>query len=134
MRTYVLDASAFLAFLDGKPGAIKVADCLTEAQRGRAAVLMSAINCGEAYGVLLRLYGRDRATSTMSAAHPLPITVEDATRQRSLAAAEIKETYKLYYSDSFAAALALEHKATLVTSDSDFRRLGHGFPILWLKN
>ena len=42
-------------------------------------------------------------------------------------------TYKLHYSDSFAAALALEHKATLVTSDSDFRRLGHNFPVLWLK-
>jgi predicted nucleic acid-binding protein len=35
--------------------------------------------------------------------------------------------------DSFAAALAIEHQATLVTSDSDFRKLGHGFPVVWLK-
>jgi predicted nucleic acid-binding protein len=40
----------------------------------------------------------------------------------------------MYYADSFAAALAIEHKATLVTSDSDFRKLGHGFPVVWLKN
>jgi predicted nucleic acid-binding protein len=40
----------------------------------------------------------------------------------------------MYYADSFAAALAIEHKATLVTSDSDFKKLGHGFPVLWLKN
>ena len=53
--------------------------------------------------------------------------------QRAFRAAEVKSKYKLYYVDSFAAALAIEHKATLVTSDSDFRRLGHGFPVLWLK-
>jgi predicted nucleic acid-binding protein len=35
--------------------------------------------------------------------------------------------------DAFAAALAIEHKATPVTSDSHFRKLGHSFPIVWLK-
>jgi hypothetical protein len=38
-----------------------------------------------------------------------------------------------WYVDAFAAALAIENKATLVTSDSDFRKLGHNFPIVWLK-
>jgi predicted nucleic acid-binding protein len=50
-----------------------------------------------------------------------------------MSAADVRVRYKLYYADSFAAALAIEKKATLVTGDSDFRRLGHGFPILWLK-
>ncbi len=45
----------------------------------------------------------------------------------------MKAKFKLYYVDSFAAALAVANKATLVTSDSDFRRLGHGFPVVWLK-
>jgi predicted nucleic acid-binding protein len=57
----------------------------------------------------------------------------DSTPQRALRAADIKSKYELYYVDAFAAALAIEHKATLVTSDSDFRRLGHSFPIVWLK-
>jgi predicted nucleic acid-binding protein len=69
----------------------------------------------------------------MSAVRPLPVQLIDATPRRALDAAEVKAKYKLYYADSFAAALALEYKATLVTSDSDFRRLGHGFPLLWLK-
>ena len=133
MKTYVLDTSALLAFIDGKPGAVKVRDCLNEALRGRAAVFMSAINYGEVYGVLLRLYGRDRALSTMSAVHPLPINIADATRQRALDTAETKLKYKLYYADGFAAALAIELTASLVTSDSDFRRLSHSFPIVWLK-
>jgi predicted nucleic acid-binding protein len=52
---------------------------------------------------------------------------------RAFHAAEVKSKYKLYYVDCFAAALAIEDKAALVTSDSDFRRLGHDFPMLWLK-
>ena len=63
----------------------------------------------------------------------MPIEIHDVTLQRAFHAAEVKAKYKLYYVDAFTAALALEHKATLVTSDADFRRLGHSFPVLWLK-
>jgi len=45
----------------------------------------------------------------------------------------VKTKYNLYYVDSFAAALAIEHKAILVTNDSDFRKLGRTVPVLWLK-
>ena len=133
MKTYVFDASALFAFLQKKPGASKVSELLKEAMRGRAAIFMSAVNYGEVYGGVLREHGPERARATMSAVHPLPISFVDATPQRAFQAAEVKAKYKLYYLDSFAAALALEHKATLVTSDSDFRRLGHSFPIVWLK-
>ena len=69
----------------------------------------------------------------VQAVSPLRIEIVDATPQRSCKAADVKAKYKLYYADAFAAALAIEHKATLVTSDSDFRKLGHAFPVLWLK-
>jgi predicted nucleic acid-binding protein len=39
----------------------------------------------------------------------------------------------LPYADSFAAALAVRERATLVTSDPDFERLGKQVPILWLR-
>jgi len=68
------------------------------------------------------------------AVRPLPFELLDVTPQRACQAAEIKTKYKLYYVDSFAAALAIEQKATLVTSDSDFRKLGHVFPVVWLRN
>lgn len=133
MKTYVLDASALLAFLAEKPES-KVDECFREALRGRAQVLMSAANYGEVYSKLLREHGRDQAQATLTVIHPLPITLEDVTPQRAIQAAEVKLKYKLYYVDAIAAALALEYKATLVTSDSDFRRLGHSFPIAWLKS
>ena len=133
MKTYVFDASALFVFLQKKPGAPKVNELLKEAMRGRAAIFMSAVNYGEVYGSILRAYGPDGARATMSAVHPLPISFVDATPQRAFRAAEVKVKYKLYHLDSFVAALALEQKGTLVTSDSDFRRLGQSVPIVWLK-
>lgn len=133
MKSYVFDASALFSFLQEKPGARKVNELLKAAIRGRAEIRMSAVSFGEVYGAVLREHGRERARAIMNAVQPLPITLVDATPQRAFLAAEVKVRYKLYYVDSFAAALTIEHKATLVTSDSDFRRLGHSFPTLWLK-
>jgi|SRR5580693_7699753 predicted nucleic acid-binding protein len=133
MKTYVLDASALFAFLQDGPGASKVDVALKEAVRGRARILMAAVNYGEVYGLILRVHGPEGALNAVYAVNPLPIEILDATPQRALRAAEIKAKHKLYYADAFAAALAIEHKATLMTSDSDFRKLGHGFPVVWLK-
>jgi predicted nucleic acid-binding protein len=133
MKTYVLDAGALFAFLRDKPGASQVDDLLREALRGRARLVMSAVNYGEVYGLILRQNGQEQALAAIQAVSPLPIEVLDATPQRACKAADVKAKHKLYYADSFAAALAIEHKAALVTSDSDFRKLGHSFPGVWLK-
>jgi ribonuclease VapC len=133
VRIYVFDASALWAFLQHSRAAAKVRDLLKEAMHGRAEILMSAVNFGEVYALVLREHGMDRARSTIGALRRLPITFPDATVQRCCQAAEVKIRHKIAYADAFAAALAIESKGTLVTSDSDFRRLGHTFPVLWLK-
>ena len=134
MKTYVFDASALFAFLRDRPGASKVDELMKEARRGRAKLMMSSVNYGEVYGLILREFGPEQALSAAYAVRPLPIELLDVTPQRALKAADVKAKYRLYYVDSFAAALAVEQKATLVTSDSDFRKLGHIFPVVWLKN
>jgi predicted nucleic acid-binding protein len=133
LKTYVLDANALLTLIDNKPDQIKVNSLLKEALRGHSQTLMSSVNFAEVYGLLVRRYGKDTALQSVSAIRPLPIQLAEATTQRCLHAAEIKETYKLYYIDAFAAALAIEHKGTLVTSDTGFKKLGHNFPVLWLR-
>lgn len=134
MITYVFDSSALLAYLDERENAEKVGHLLKSAIRGESEILMSAVNYGEAYCVVLRERGHDRAIAALSLIRPLPIRMLDATPERSLRAAEVKAKFKLYYADSFAASLAMEYNAKLVTSDSDFRRLGNHFPIAWLKS
>jgi PIN domain nuclease of toxin-antitoxin system len=134
MKTYVLDASALFIFLQKKPGAARVNDLLKQALREHARVLMSAVNYAEVYGKIAREHGVDRAQVTMNAVVSLPFDVVDASLGRCIHAADVKNQYKLHYVDGFAVALAIEHKATLVTSDSDFRKLGHSFSLLWLKS
>ena len=129
----MFDASALIGFLQGKPSAAKVNELLKEAVRGRVDILLSAVNFGEVYGVILGERGPDEAASAINAVRPLPIRLIEATPERALEAADVKAKHRLYYVDSFAAALALEQKATLVTSDSDFRKLGHALAVVWLK-
>jgi predicted nucleic acid-binding protein len=50
----------------------------------------------------------------------------------SLSAGEIRLRYKLGLADSFAAALALELGATLVTADPEFAKLGKQLKVLAL--
>jgi predicted nucleic acid-binding protein len=133
LKSYVFDAGALLALLQDKSDAAKVEQLLIEAQRGHARILMSSLNYGEVYGTILREHGQLRASQAVGTVRPMPIEIHDVTLQRAFHATEVKAKYKLYYVDAFAAALALEHTATLVTSDTDFRRLGHSFPVLWLK-
>lgn len=133
MKTYVFDASALFAYAQRTPSGPKVAGILKEALSGRVRVLMSAVNYGECYGRILRDSGPTSATNMRATVYVLPIELVDATPQAAVAAADAKIFYKLHYADSFAAGLTLQHKATLVTSDSDFRALGHAISVTWLK-
>jgi predicted nucleic acid-binding protein len=47
-------------------------------------------------------------------------------------AASLKAEHNLPYADCFAAALAQSRKATLVTSDKDFERMGTALKSLWV--
>jgi predicted nucleic acid-binding protein len=134
VKTYVLDASALFAFLQHTAGGPKVSELFKESAKLRVRILMSAVNYGEVYGRVLRDAGMAVAARARSVVATLPVELVEATPERAIRAAEAKVTYRLDYADSFAAALALEHKATLVTSDSDFRKLGHGVGVVWLKS
>jgi PIN domain nuclease of toxin-antitoxin system len=74
MKTYVLDASALIAFLQKTPGAYRVSELLKEARQERAKVLMSAVNYGEVYGKILRERGPDQALMAVQVVSPKPPT------------------------------------------------------------
>jgi predicted nucleic acid-binding protein len=134
VKTYVLDASALFSFLQRKASAVKVGDLFKDALRGHCEIFMSSVNFGEVYGLILKTRGLQDAVIATGTIYSLPIQLVDATPQRAMKAADVKHRHRLYYADSFAAALSLEYKATLVTSDNDFRRAANAVSILWLKN
>ena len=132
MKDYVLDANAVLRYFavsEGQ-GANKVRALFEQAERGQARLSMSVVNLGEVHYILLKHVGEPRARHYLKVLQNVATMVEADTVQ-ALAAAEMKHKYKLGYADSFAATLALTSKATLVSADPEFEKLGK--PLKWVR-
>ena len=121
MTRYVLDASAVLRYVESAPGAIKVERILQDARNEACEVLISAVNWGEVLYVLRRKLGHPNAAVIARNLRSLPLQIVGAGETDAESAAELKARYLIAYADCFAAALAKGNRATLVTSDFDFK-------------
>jgi predicted nucleic acid-binding protein len=131
-KTYVLDASAILALLDGRPGARRVGQLIAEADRTNTTLLASVVNWGEVLYVSWQRHGAQSAHDTLDDLSRLPIHLLPVDQPQALKAAELRALHHLPYVDCLAAALASQQHATLVTTDRDFEKLGRNFSILWI--
>jgi predicted nucleic acid-binding protein len=131
MKEYVLDANAVLCYFQNRSGADTVAKLLDRAKRNEVKLSISAINLGEVLYALAKSIGLERTAGYIraigEAVETIPVDEEFA-----LAAATIKFQFKLGYADSIAATLAMRSRATLVTADSEFVKLGKRLKILAL--
>ena len=125
MRRYVLDANALIGFFESRETASgKVRHLLGEAFRLELPLLMSAVNWGEAFYMEWRHHGEAKAREVESNLRRLPVLVIAVDLDRATRAATLKQKHNLGYADSFAAELALERGAWLVTADPEFAKLG----------
>ena len=132
MKDYVFDSSAVLSFLLGQQNSAKVVEVIKAARSGSAIIAMSAVNWGEAYYSIYSKSPENDAEQLRQAVRKLPIVVITVDAERCERAGRIKVRHKLGYADAFAAELAVERNATLVTSDTDFRRVQGQIKILWV--
>jgi predicted nucleic acid-binding protein len=124
-RRYVLDANALVGLFEDREGvAGKVEKLLQEAARQDSAILMSAVNWGEVFYIVWKRHGEARAKEAEMNLQQMPIAVLEADQFRASAAATIKQKHDLSYADAFAAELAMELGAWLVTADPEFAKLG----------
>jgi predicted nucleic acid-binding protein len=129
----VLDANALLAYLGQRPAAPRVNALLKEARRNGQPLMMSAVNWGEVVNTVWVLSGEARARRLPMDMIALPISLSPVSPEMAFDAARLKAIHKLPYADCFAAELAMRERATLVTSDLDFEKLGKQLAILWLR-
>jgi len=132
MKTYVLDASALMAFFEDRPGADKVEELLAKAAEAKHPMLMSVVNWGEVYYSIWRARGEKAAAAKLHEIAQLPIEIIGVDTELAKLAATLKAQHNLPYADCFAAAVAQARKAALVTSDKDFERVGTALKILWV--
>ena len=131
MKRIVLDASALMTFFENRPGADKVEDLIHLAVAGKRHLLMSVVNWGEVYYSTWRAHGPGVARKIIEDIAQLPIDIVPADLALTHAAAELRATHKLPYTDAFAAALASLRNASLATSGQDFASVEKKIDILW---
>ena len=130
LRRFVLDANALVSLLEDRAGAAaRVRRLIEDASRIGQRILLSAVNWGEVFYVAWRLHGELRALEAEAKLQQLPIMVVAADRDRATRAATLKQKHNLGYADSFAAELAMERSAWLVTADPEFSKLGKALSV-----
>ncbi|MCO6040372.1 type II toxin-antitoxin system VapC family toxin [Thermococcus alcaliphilus] len=128
----VLDSYALLVYINNEPPADRVEKYLNLGREGKADLYMNVVNLGEVYYILARKKGVDTANLAMALLKEEPITFVAADERLSLLAGRIKAFHKLSYADAFAAATAIDLKATLLTGDEEFKTIEDRIKIEWL--
>lgn len=124
-RRYVLDANALVGLFEDRKGtAARVERLLEGALLEDSPLLMSAVNWGEVLYVTWRHHGEVTTREAEARMREMPLAVIAADRERASRAAALKQKHNLGYADAFAAELALERGAWLVTADPEFSRMG----------
>jgi ribonuclease VapC len=132
LEAYVLDSFALLAYLQGEEGGQKVRALLERAVSGQVRVAMSYVNLGEVLYIVEREEGMEAAQKVLATVDSLPLSLHGVSRLLALRAAHLKARHQMAYADCFAAALALELGATVVTGDPEFREVEGEVPVLWI--
>ncbi len=124
-----------LAFFEDEPAAGAVEEILDQANREKHRLFLTSINWAEIYYSTMREVSREAAEQHAQPIANLPIEIVGIGDDLKLArqAAIYKATYRLSLADAFAAALAQEKKAALVTGDPEFQQLEKEIRIVWLK-
>jgi ribonuclease VapC len=135
MASRVLDSWALIAFFEDEPAAEAVEEILDQANRDKHRLYLSAVNWAEVYYSTMREVSPEAAEAHAHTIANLPIDVIGVGDDLKLArqAAIYKATYRLSLADAFAAALAKDKKAELVTGDPEFKPLEKEIKIIWLK-
>jgi predicted nucleic acid-binding protein len=128
---HVFDSWAILAYAYNEPAADDVENLLVESTRLKNAWI-SSINLGEVWYSLARRKSRDIAEQQLALLAQIGLERVDVDWPMVLQAADYKSRHKISYADAFAAALAKQRNAELVTGDREFRALDSEIKIHWV--
>lgn len=132
MSNYLLDSFAILRFIQKEAGDEPVKAILDDVRSGKACAMLNVINMGEVIYTVQRRFGLQFKLDVVMNINRLGIVILPVPNDLVFRAAELKARFAMSYADTFAVASALEHDATLVTGDPEFRQVEHLVKILWI--
>lgn len=131
-KALVLDSWAVLAYLGDEASGQEVANLIASAHDDRTSMYMSVVNAGEVWYILAREVSEIQADNALRDLTALGIQLIDADWPVTRVAGTFKARGRMSYADCFAAALAKERKADLVTGDKEFKQVDGEISIRWL--
>lgn len=132
-KAIVLDSWAVIAYLEDEPAAERVADIIADAHENNTPLLMSVVNLGEVWYIIAREASDAEADRCEKELRQLGIEIVDADWSLTNHAARFKSKHKMAFADCFAAGLAKQKRAHLVTGDREFAQVGGEVQILSLR-
>ena len=132
MPAKVLDSFALIAYFRDEPGAELMESLLVAAGKKDSPLHMTDVNYAEVKYSIVKNDGAGAWAEAARVLDGLPIDFHSTTRALADAAADFKARFKISLADAFAAALAKEKKAELVTGDPEFKALEKEIKIAWL--
>lgn len=133
MPAKVLDSFALIAYFRDEPGAEAMETLLITAGKKDSPLHMTDVNYAEVKYSIMKKDGANAWAEAAKVLQGLPIDFHSTDRALADTAADFKARFKISLADAFAAALAKEKKAELVTGDPEFRPLNKEIKINWLK-
>lgn len=133
-KAIVLDSWAIIAYLEGEPAAERVADQIADAHEEEIPLFMSVVNAGEVWYIIARETSAGDADRSITELRQLGIKFVDADWTLAREAGGFKSKHKMSFADCFAAALAKQKKALLLTGDPEFKQIEKEVSITWLSN
>ena len=128
----VLDSWSIIAYLEDESSAQRVEDILTNAHDHKIPLITTVVNAGEIWYILARKTSIAEADQSLVELRRMGIELVDADWKLARAAAGFKARYKMSYADCFAAALAQERKAEVVTGDREFKQVERVVKVRWV--
>jgi ribonuclease VapC len=128
---FVFDSHALLKFFQKEKGYEKVVRLLEEIRKTGAAKFLNVINLGEIIYSTKRDFGDQKKLEVLANIERLGFTILEISKELVFQAAEYKAQYGISYADCFALASAIEHKATIVTGDPEFKKVEQLVDIFW---
>ncbi|MBS1833511.1 MAG: type II toxin-antitoxin system VapC family toxin [Acidobacteria bacterium] len=129
----VFDSWAVIAWLLKEPAGPSVAATLRRAATSEdCQIFMSWVNVGEVYYMVSRKRNRRAAEKSLDYLLNSPIQIVQPGPQDFIDAARLKATRRVSYADAFAAVLAQDRGATVVTGDPEFRALTDIISVEWI--
>lgn len=129
---FIFDSHALLKFFQKEKDYEKVIHLLEEIKRSGVTKYINAINLGEIIYATKREFGDQKKLEVLANIERLNFTVLPIPNNLIFQAAEHKAQYNISYTDCFALASAIEHKAILVTGDPEFKKVEHLVEIMWV--